>query len=58
MNKRLTVDDLLDRIGKALRERGQTFNSMRAVLRQERARIFAERYPEASDKDAQDEETE
>jgi hypothetical protein len=55
MNKKLTVDELLDRIGEALRERGETLESMLSILRQERARIFAENYPEAPD---EDEETE
>ena len=43
------VDRLADQIGDALRERGETLDSMLAVLREERSRAFAERYPEASD---------
>ena len=58
MDGKLTVDELADLIGDALRERGETFESMLVVLRQERARVFAERYPEASKKDEEDEETE
>lgn len=41
------VDNLADSIGDALRERGETLESMLAVLREERDRVFAERYPEA-----------
>ena len=55
MNEMLTVDEMLDRIGDALREHGETLEPMLAVLRQERACILAERYPEAPD---EDEETE
>lgn len=51
MNEMLTVGELADLIGDALRKAGQSLESMLAVLRQERARIFAERYPEASDQD-------
>jgi hypothetical protein len=58
MTESPAVDELLDRIGQALRERGETLESMLAVLREERARVFAERYPKASDKDVDDEETE
>ena len=43
------VDELADQIGDALRERGETLDSMLAVLREERGRVLAERYPEASD---------
>lgn len=55
MNEMPTVDELADRIGDALRERGETLESMLAVLPQERARIFAKRYPEAPDKDEETE---
>jgi AbrB family looped-hinge helix DNA binding protein len=43
------VDELADRIGDTLRERGETLESMLATLREERDRAFAERYPEAKD---------
>jgi bifunctional DNA-binding transcriptional regulator/antitoxin component of YhaV-PrlF toxin-antitoxin module len=43
------VDDLADRIGDTLRERGETLESMLDILREERERAFAERYPEAQD---------
>ena len=43
------VDKLADSIGEALRERGETLASMLAVLREERDRAFAERYPEAGE---------
>ena len=46
---RSKVDELADKIGDALREQGETLESMLAVLREERARVFAERYPEAQD---------
>ena len=50
------VDKWADSIGDALRERGETLDSMLAALREERARAFAERYPQASDaKDREDE---
>ena len=58
MNKRLTVDELADLIGNALREQGETYESMWVVLREERACVFAERYPEAFDQDDEDEESE
>ena len=58
MNEKQPVDELADLIGDTLRERGETFESMLVVLRQERARVFAERYPEAPDMDVEDEETE
>ena len=44
---RSQVDELADQIGDALREQGETLESMLAVLREERARGFAERYPDA-----------
>jgi AbrB family looped-hinge helix DNA binding protein len=43
------VDELADRIGDALRERGETLESMLAVLREERDRAFAQQYPQAQD---------
>ena len=43
---RSQVDDLADRIGAALRERGESLESMLQVLREERARVFGEQYPE------------
>jgi AbrB family looped-hinge helix DNA binding protein len=46
---RSQVDELADQIGYALREEGETLESMLTVLREERARVFAERYPEAPD---------
>ena len=50
------VDKLADQIGDALRERGETLDSMLVALREERARAFAERYPQAgAPKDREDE---
>ena len=46
---RSQVDELADRIGTALRERGESLESMLVALREERARVYAERYPEAQD---------
>lgn len=46
---RSQVDELADEIGNALREQGESLESMLTVLREERARVFAERYPEAKD---------
>ena len=43
------VDELADRIGDTLRERGETLESMLTILREERDRVFAERYPQAQD---------
>jgi AbrB family looped-hinge helix DNA binding protein len=41
------VDDLADAVGQALRERGESLESMLQTLREERARVFGEQYPEA-----------
>lgn len=46
---RSQVDELADQIGDALREQGESLESMLAVLREERARVIAEQYPEAKD---------
>jgi AbrB family looped-hinge helix DNA binding protein len=46
---RSRVDELADKIGYALREQGETLESMLTVLREERARVIAEQYPEAKD---------
>ena len=46
---RSKVDELADKVGNALREQGESLESMLTVLREERARVFAERYPEAKD---------
>jgi AbrB family looped-hinge helix DNA binding protein len=46
---RSKVDELADKVGYALREQGESLESMLTVLREERARVFAERYPEAKD---------
>lgn len=46
---RSQVDELADKVGQAIREQGETLESMLTVLREERARVFAERYPEAKD---------
>jgi hypothetical protein len=43
------VDRLADAIGDALREQGETLESMLTVLREERARAFAEPCPEAGE---------
>jgi hypothetical protein len=51
------VDQLADQIGDALRERGETLESMLAVLREERDRAFAERYPEAGEAADREEES-
>ena len=46
---RSKVDELADKVGYALREQGESLESMLVVLREERARVFAEQYPEAKD---------
>jgi len=46
---RSQVDDLADQVGYALKEKGESLESMLTVLQEERARVFAERYPEAKD---------
>ncbi len=42
---RSQVDELAGRIAQALQERGESLESMLQTLREERARVFAERYP-------------
>lgn len=45
--RRSQIDNLADCIGDALRERGETLESMLQTLGEERERVFAEQYPEA-----------
>ena len=47
--RRSKVDELADKVGYALREQGESLESMLVVLREERERVFAEQYPEAND---------
>ena len=47
MLERSQIDKLADRIGEALRARGESMESMLQTLREERERVFAEQNPKA-----------